>query len=95
MQLLRFGGHTPNLRTDNSGNKLKKEHTYNFEFDGMNFKPVEKNGDGLFTSNHIQFLRLGFSDNSPKALQRVKGVEKFAKSCQPLVQTMLQTYIRV
>jgi DNA repair protein RecO len=95
MQLLKLGGHTPNLRSDNRGEKLKKEHTYNFEFDGMNFKPVEKNGDGLFTASHVQFLRLGFGDNSAKALQRIEGVENFAKACQPLVQTMLQTYIRI
>jgi DNA repair protein RecO len=95
MQLLKIAGHTPNLHTDNSGKKLQKEHTYNFEFDGMNFKPVEKNGDGLFNASHIQFLRLSFSDNSPKALQRIKGVEKLTKTCQPLIQTMLQTYIRI
>ncbi len=43
MQLLRIGGHTPNLRADTSGQKLAADQTYNFSFDDMAFAPAENN----------------------------------------------------
>lgn len=95
MQLLRLAGHSPNLHTDVQGNKLSKEHSYDFEFDGMKFKPVNRNGGGAFRASDIQFLRLGFSNNSPKALARIKGINEFVSSAQPLVRTMLQNFVRV
>jgi len=95
MQVLKLAGHTPNLHTDSQSRKLQKEHTYDFEFDGMNFNPVEKNGSGTYDAGHIQFLRIGFGNNSPKALQRIKGVDKLTADSQPLVRTMLQNYVRI
>jgi DNA repair protein RecO (recombination protein O) len=95
MQVLKLAGHTPNLHTDNEGKKLQKEHTYDFEFDGMNFKPVDRSGSGSFSAEHIQFLRLGFGNNSAKALQRIKGIDKLTEDSQPLVRTMLSNYVRI
>ena len=93
-QLLRLAGHTPNLKTDEEGKKLEATASYLFNFDTMNF---HKNGqdDNSFDANSIKFLRLIFSDNPPKALQKVKGVGRLASACRPLVQSMLNTYVRL
>jgi DNA repair protein RecO (recombination protein O) len=85
-QLLKFGGHTPNLRTDTSGNKLTMEHTYNFSFDDMSF--IQADGSARFTSGHIKVLRLLFSTHSPQSLQQVQGIEKFIIDTEPLLKTM-------
>src|SRR3990167_4881904 len=92
MQLLKLAGHSPNLRSDAAGQKLEAASSYNFSFDKMCFISDKK---GRFKSRHIKFLRLGFSDNSPKALSRINGLEKIIKTCQPLVQTMLQTHLSI
>jgi DNA repair protein RecO (recombination protein O) len=93
MQLLRLAGHQPNLVTDASGTKLIADTTYHFSFDDMAFVPTP-NGQGQFTANHIKFLRLGFAGHQPKALAHVQGTAGLAEQLTPLVQTMLQTYIR-
>lgn len=95
MQVLRLAGHTPNLHTDSGGNKLQKEHSYDFEFDGMRFKPVGRNGDGSYKARHIQFLRVGFGDNSPKAMKRIEGLDALIKTTQPLVRSMLVNFVRL
>jgi DNA repair protein RecO (recombination protein O) len=105
MQLLRLGGHTPNLSTDVAGEKLRAEGVYQFSFDDMAFtlSAVGSSGDlvmesgaglGQFTSMHIKFLRLGFGGYPPSALMRVKEVGAIVRSVTPLTQTVLQLYIR-
>jgi DNA repair protein RecO (recombination protein O) len=89
-QLLRLGGHTPNLRTQHSGQKLEAGKTYNFNFDNMSFEPGEAVG-----VDQIKFLRLLFSENLPKALQKVSGAGQLAIQARVLIQPMLQTYIRI
>lgn len=91
-QLLRFGGHTPNLRTDTSGAKLDIASRYEFGFDNMAFvlRP-----DGHFAADHVKFMRLIFSNNQPKVLSLIQSVDVLVMDCAPLVQTMLRTYIRV
>lgn len=91
MQMLRFAGHTPNLQTDLAGTKLLPDNTYAFSFDDMTFGATPH---GPFTANHIKFLRLGFAGYPPKALGKVQGGPQLAAELGPLVQTMLQTYIR-
>lgn len=93
MQLLRLGGHTPNLSTDIAGIKLVAGTDYHFSFDDVAFMPATVN-QGQFTANHIKFLRLGFAGHQPKALAHVQGAPELAEQLTPLVQTMLQTYIR-
>ena len=92
MQLLKLTGHGPNLRSAAAGQQLLAGGSYNFSFDKMCFAPDKK---GKFKTRHIKFLRLGFGDNSPKALSRIDGVEKLTKDCQQLVLTALQTHLRV
>jgi DNA repair protein RecO (recombination protein O) len=92
MQLLRLAGHTPNLRTDVSGQKLTADQTYTFDSENMRFTDDE---DGKFSADHIKFMRLGFSQNSAKVLGRIEDDGQIVNRLQPIVQSMLQNYIRV
>jgi DNA repair protein RecO (recombination protein O) len=92
MQLLRIAGHMPNLQTDTTGKKLDAEATYDFSFDDMTFATTPH---GHVAVNEIKFLRLGFSGNQPKILHQVQNSVELTKAAAPLVQTMLNTYIRV
>jgi DNA repair protein RecO (recombination protein O) len=92
MQLLRLAGHTPNLRTDANNQKLATASNYQFDFEKMAFANDEQ---GAFTADHIKFLRLGFSPNTPHGLSRIKGADKLTITLQPILQSMLQTYIRL
>lgn len=94
MQLLKIAGHTPNLHTERSGTKLKVTGTYDFHMDHMHFVP-EAAEQGPYTASHIKFLRLGFSAARPNVLRRVSGVDKLISATQPLVQTMLKSYVRI
>ncbi len=92
MQLIKTAGHIPNLHTDTNGNKLSLDEYYNFDFELMHFIP---NKQGGFDSNHIKFLRLGFAAQKPQILHKVTDAKKISDSVQPLIQTILQTYIRI
>lgn len=94
MQLLRLGGHTPNLQTDTTGAKLALGATYNFSFDDVAFAP-SPNRQGRFTTDHIKFLRLGFAGHQPQTLSQVQGGAALLEVIRPLVQTMGQTYLRM
>ncbi len=93
MQLLKIAGHAPNLHTDNQGSKLLPSKKYNFQIDNMHFVP-EPSSSGIFTANHIKFLRLGFSAASPKVLSRVENHVKLTAETQNIIQTMLKNYTR-
>ncbi len=92
MQLLRLAGHTPDLRTDTAGQRLQAGLKYRFETDRMRFAPSDR---GEFNTDHIKFMRLGFSPNSAKALSRVKGGQSLAIDVTAVVQAMLQAHIRL
>jgi DNA repair protein RecO (recombination protein O) len=87
-QLLKLAGHTPNLQTDTSGQKLSAEQTYNFDYDAMAFTPGK-----TFRAEHIKTLRLLFSENPPKNLNQVDGIEVALPKTAPLVNSMLKTHI--
>ena len=95
MQLLRLGGHSPNLQSDAAGNKLIIGSTYSFSFDDVAFAAAPADRPGRFTANHIKFLRLGFAGHQPKALATIQGYLELAETVRPLVQTMGQTYLRI
>lgn len=84
-QLLRLGGHTPNLQSDTRGNALEAGKTYSFDFVQMSFAPNES---ARLNANHIKLMRLLFGDTKPSALQRVGGVRELVEAIAPLVQTM-------
>jgi DNA repair protein RecO (recombination protein O) len=92
MQLLRLGGHTPNLHTDTQGQKLSPDKKYSLDLEDMHFA---EDGQGIFTAAHIKFLRLGFSPNNVRALNRVKQSTVQTTALQPIVQSMLETFVRV
>lgn len=88
MQLLRLAGHTPNLYSDDQGYKLKPNQTYNFSFDHMAFS---LHANGQFAADHIKFLRLGFSGNQPRILQRVQRSAELTKACNAVVTRLYET----
>jgi DNA repair protein RecO (recombination protein O) len=91
-QLLKIAGHSPNLQTDTSGNKLDAEQLYHFSFDDMAF--VSGN-NGRFSAQHIKVLRLLFSSNPPQAIGKVQGIDKLLEQLASLVRTMSSSHIRI
>jgi DNA repair protein RecO len=91
-QMLRLGGHSPNLQTDASGHQLEADRAYAFDFERMTFDTAEQ---GRFNSGHIKFLRLAFNGHSAKVLAKVTGHEQLLKALGPLANTMRQTYLQV
>jgi DNA repair protein RecO (recombination protein O) len=89
-QLLRLGGHTPNLHTDVEGNKLEADKLYDFSFDDMCFEPREH---GRFNAAHIKFLRLSFAETTAKLLAQVQGSDALVNALAPQVAAMAQTYV--
>lgn len=84
-QLLRQGGHMPNLQTDTFGEKLNPHATYEFDYDSMSFVQHDQ---GQLTADHIKFMRLIFSGNSPRILRQVSGYQKLVDSCGPIIVTI-------
>jgi DNA repair protein RecO (recombination protein O) len=91
-QLLRLAGHTPNLITDTKDQKLQAQKKYNFDFEEMTFTD---HTDGQFASDHIKILRILFSHHRPAAINKVSGTDKLLPTLGPLIQTMLQSHIRI
>jgi DNA repair protein RecO len=92
-QLLKLSGHSPNLATDRTGQKLTADKTYDFDSEAMSFiSPTGR--EGAFSSDHIKFLRLIF-DISPKKLQQITGASALATALQPPIRAMLQSQLRV
>jgi DNA repair protein RecO (recombination protein O) len=91
-QLLRQAGHSPNLKTTANNEKLAASQSYDFDFDAVSFSPRP---EGRFSADDIKFLRLMFSGNRPEILAHVQNSARLTENAQPLVQTMLQTYIRL
>jgi DNA repair protein RecO (recombination protein O) len=90
-QLLKLAGHSPNLTTDASGERLIATERYNFDFDTMAFTPLQA---GKFSADHIKLLRLLFSGNEPQILNQINGIQGFVASLALLVQPMMVTHLR-
>ena len=91
-QLLRLGGHTPNLQTDTEGHKLEADKAYDFSFEHSCFTQSKQ---GRFTADHIKFLRLSLAPHSAKVLAHVHGGAQLLQAAAPLVHTMRTTFLRV
>ncbi|HSX34148.1 MAG TPA: DNA repair protein RecO [Candidatus Saccharimonadales bacterium] len=89
-QLLRLGGHSPNLHTDLQGRKLEADQRYDFSFEDMCFEPRER---GRFTASHIKFLRLSFAGTSAKLLAQVQGSDALVETLAPQVAAMTQSHL--
>jgi DNA repair protein RecO len=84
-QLLRLGGHTPNLQTEPDGTKLAATQTYQFSFEDMSFSA---RAGGAFGVAEIKFLRLLFSGNTPALLARIGDSTRLTEQCLPMVRAM-------
>jgi DNA repair protein RecO (recombination protein O) len=80
-QLLRLGGHTPNLQTQADGSKLSADERYEFSFD-----------DSAFID--IKFLRIVFSGNQPAVITKVQGVVELVERNRQLVTFLVRQHGR-
>ncbi len=85
VQILKLSGHSPNLQTDTSGNRLTEGQNYQFDYAAMGFMP---HNQGAFLSNHIKFLRLTLAGNVPRALCHIQGCGALIQDCQPLLRAL-------
>jgi DNA repair protein RecO (recombination protein O) len=90
-QMLRLTGHIPNIETTNGGDKLDAAKTYAFSLDDMGFS---EHSAGDFSANEIKFMRLVFSDASPKVLAAVQGQTAYVELLEPLLRVMAADYLR-
>ncbi|HEV7454132.1 MAG TPA: DNA repair protein RecO [Candidatus Saccharimonadales bacterium] len=86
-QVLRFGGHTPNLRTDVSGAKLEAGVLYDFNFENMSFMTAPE-GLGRYNADHIKLLRIVFGEHTPKTISQVQGTAPLVVLLGSLVDAM-------
>ncbi|HEX5395239.1 MAG TPA: DNA repair protein RecO [Candidatus Saccharimonadales bacterium] len=92
LQLLKLGGHSPNLKTDSEGRSLSAESKYNFDLERMCFVA---DSDGEFGPEPIKYIRIGLAAAAPRIMHRVKDSKKQLAAVQPLVQSMLTNFVRV
>ena len=92
MQILKVGGHAPELKIDSAGEELQEAEAYNFDTDKMRFSQSAK---GDFSTRQVKFLRLGFAAAAPRVMQRVQGADELALESQQLIQSLLSGYVRV
>lgn len=88
--LLMTAGHSPNLRTDTVGAKLKDGRKYDFDHEAMAFKV---NDNGKYDSRDIKIMRLLFSPNSPERINNVQDIAPALKNAELLVRTMSRDFL--
>ncbi|MDB5169511.1 MAG: repair protein RecO [Candidatus Saccharibacteria bacterium] len=84
-QLIKFGGHEPDLFSDTTGQKLEQGKIYTFSFEDMAFAV---HPTGSFGADQIKFLRLVFQGHQPNALMQVQGAAEFAGQVKPLLESL-------
>lgn len=89
-QLLRLGGHMPNLQTDSFGEKLNPHETYEFDYDAMAFVQHDQ---GQLTADHIKYMRLIFSGNPPVVLRKVSGWQNLIEGSAMIILSMVRDLI--
>lgn len=89
-QLLRLGGHTPNLQTEPDGTKLRIGQAYEFSFDDSAFM---SRPDAPYDADSIKYLRLLFAGNIPQVLAKVSGVSELTALNQPLVKLLMRQHV--
>ena len=90
--IIKLSGRKPNLRNDSKSQKLIAGKKYDFDFDNMRFFASPR---GHYGTNHIKFLRLGFSNNSPHALNRIDGNLQLIKDCELLIKNLMQALVGI
>jgi DNA repair protein RecO (recombination protein O) len=89
-RLLAETGHMPNLRSTVDGKPLSSDKEYDFDLDSMTF--TERPG-AQFGANQIKFMRLLFSDTSPKVLAAVEESDDYVQLVAPLMRVMSADYL--
>jgi DNA repair protein RecO (recombination protein O) len=89
-RMLQETGHAPNVSTTLDGKALEADKTYEFDLDSMTFA---ERPEGNFAKNEIKFMRLLFSDVSPKVLSAVEGVDNYVELIMPLMRIMSANYL--
>lgn len=87
-QLLRLNGHTPNLQTDDLGNRLAADQRYSFNIEHMAFSPDSSEQGGVYGADHIKLLRLAFDGQLPKVIQHIKNIGDLLPVSDQLVQRL-------
>ncbi|MDR3125845.1 MAG: DNA repair protein RecO [Candidatus Nomurabacteria bacterium] len=82
LRLARLLGNELNLATDSSGMKLVEDATYHFDSTDEVFRFDE---NGPCSSAHIKLLRV-ISNNQPKIITKVSGIETIIDDCLHLAQ---------
>ncbi len=89
--LIQQAGYAPNLHIDAGGSRLAENKRYNFSFDDMAFI---SSPEGRLDANHIKFLRLAFSGNSPKILSRISAETNLLSEVLPLTRTLVINHVQ-
>ncbi|HLB66398.1 MAG TPA: DNA repair protein RecO [Candidatus Saccharimonadales bacterium] len=92
LQLLKLGGHSPNLKTDTADNPLDEKQKYTFDFEKMAFA---LSSGSRYSAQHIKLLRLGLGLKSPISLKSINDSSKVTSSCLQLAKSMLEQYVRI
>ncbi len=92
-RLIRLSGHSPNLRSDINDDELLPHKKYDFDFSRMAFGLAPHTG--RFNASLVKFLRLNFGSNQPRVINRIEGSDDLAKTCLPLANSILQTFVRI
>lgn len=92
MQMLKYSGHTPNLRTDIEGNKLEISTKYLFDYESVSFQAQK---GGPYTSSHIKLLRLAYGTDAPMVLKQIKETGKSPAEALSLAKNILSRHVRV
>jgi len=93
MQVLRMGGHMPNLQTEANGQPLDASRNYRFDTDAMAFE--HDPASGMMRAQHIKFLRLAAGPHLPEAIASVQGTAQAATECLPLIRRFYELQHRV
>jgi recombinational DNA repair protein (RecF pathway) len=88
-QLLRLGGHTPNLITDINEAALNEAQHYIFDFERVAFSVNEQGG---YNAGHIKVLRVLFGNHRPVVIARITGLEILLADVLGLINIMRNSY---
>lgn len=86
IKFLEFGGHTPNLISNQDGEPLDKNNKFTFSYDEMGF--IDHSA-GPFDARHVKLLRLAARARSPLQLKQVTGSADLLPALVQLTRTML------
>jgi len=86
MQVLRLGGHTPNLDTDVHGARLEPNTMYQFDFEKQAFFVNEQ---GMYEDRHIKLLRLLLNEQ-PQKIALIGGADQILEDLEGLLKALVK-----